>query len=110
MADLIYTEDTDIAKAKVTQGSLYEEDGKLVTLATMPPKVLNAVMDEVHHRRNTRVTTNLGIVGGTIPIVLHHEWRKEWRNGPRQWGVRWATFLKRKLNSAEYSKLRFMDL
>lgn len=110
MANLIYTEDVDIAKAKVTRPSVYEEDGRIVTLDTMPPKVLNAVMDEIHDRSQTRRKSELGVVGATIPLPLWNDWRNEWRKGPKNWGVKWQVFLKRQLNSAEYSKLRFMKL
>lgn len=45
----------------------------------------------------------------SIPLVVYHNWKKEWKSIYRQHWT-WQTYLAMKINSRDFSKLRTSDL
>lgn len=102
----------------VTRSEAFEEDGRIILRESMSGEAIDALVqankdDAAFFRgklRQSGAGGDMGVIGARMPITLHTRWRQEWRAGPRQHGVPWHLFLKRRLNSAEYKHLRFMKL
>ena len=106
MAKLIYQE-----PGAVTVSSMWEEDGEIINTEQMPKDILKTIVDDARsHRRygdTPRLGNNWGRLVARIPITEYTKWRKEWGDTSRKDGVPWKQFLACRLNSAEYSYLRF---
>ena len=102
----------DLPGSGVTQSAGYEEDGKIITTENIDPAALKTIMDSNRQRENPlkQKKNDMGVVGARIPITVYHNFREQWRAGPRLWGEPWHVFLKKQLNSAECKDMRFMNL
>lgn len=91
-----------------------EEDGELILEDEMPGEVVDKILDENEAYRNMQAAktgpSGNGVIGARIPLPTYMAWQKEYREGPKKWGVKWHVFLKRRLNSGEFSKFVFQKL
>ncbi len=96
----------------ITQSAGYEEDGKIITTENINPAVLKTIVDSNKLQENPlkQKKNDMGVVGARIPITVYHNFREQWRAGPRLWGVPWHVFLKKQLNTAECKEMRFLNL
>lgn len=92
----------------VTQTGVWEEDGKIILTDTMPGHRIDTILSELAQYQAMPTANGAG-VRARIPNYLWQTWRNEFKAGPEQWGVKWAQFLTRKLNSSEYSHLRVFN-
>lgn len=105
MARTIYEE--HFSGGGVTSSGVYEEDGQIICVEKMPGWAIEKILDHNRAIQNMgKRSTDRGRLAGSIPITLWTLWRNEWMKGPKLWGVPWKKFKARKLNSADYSKLR----
>lgn len=102
----------DLGFSGVTRSAAFEEDGKIILVEQTPgttiDEIVKANKEDINYIRNR--PKGSGVLGARIPITLHHKWKQEWKLKGKKWGIPWHRFLKRKLNSAEYKHLRFLDL
>lgn len=100
-----------------THSEMYEEDGELITVETMPPRNMLNLMHQIDvNRQQAQERLNLGkaesVVGGQIPMVTFMRWNKEYlaEGGPKDWGISRGDFIKAKLSESDNSRFRFMNL
>lgn len=89
------------------------EDDEIIFTDTMPGDIVQKILDE-----NAAVQTaglsktgpnGAGVIGARIPLPMYMAWQKEWREKYKLY-MKWHVFLKRRLNSNEFSKLVFQKL
>ena len=93
----------------VTWTGVYEEDGYIYCAEEMPGKHVQTIIDSVQSSEAAR-SIHGTVIGARVPITLWTRFKKEWEKTAKPWGVPWHKFYKSKINSTEYSKLRFMRL
>ena len=89
--------------------SLHEEDGKFILHHHQPGKVNEAVLVAVRRRRSMGQNPKAKArMEASIPTLLHHEWREEWKKGPCN-TVSWPNWVAIKCNDRDYKRLRYDD-
>lgn len=110
MADVLF----DFGFNGVTRSYGVEEGDEVIIVESMPAGGVQAILDankrDEEDAKARLHSSDMGVVGARLDIVTWHNWRKEWREGPKQWGRPWHKFLKDRLNSTEYKHLRFLKL
>jgi hypothetical protein len=91
----------------ISETLVHEESGSLITEEVQD---CTAVLDRAQILRGLSVNRRAHMKpAATIPLVIYHNWKKEWRTQYRQ-SWTWQTYLAMKINSRDYSKLRTSDM
>lgn len=91
----------------ISETLIHEEGGALITEEVQD---CTAIVDHAQRLRSLPTNSRAHMKpAATIPLVIYHNWKKEWRAKYRQ-SWTWQTYLVMKINSRDYSKLRTSDM
>ena len=92
----------------------YEEDDQFITREVMDGHNVDRILDrnkaDAHLAQERLKSGANSLVAARVPIVLFNQWKKEWRDGPKKYGVLWRAFLAGKVNDPNHANLRFMKI
>jgi hypothetical protein len=101
----------DVTPGGVEHRAHVQDDGDtLITSEFQSTRVESHILDDcqrlrgLSHRKGTAFQ-----FAGRVPLVLHQQWKKEFRTQGYANTMTWPAFLAMKLNSRDFSNLRVQD-